>query len=139
MQMTEAKPKLAFEPHRIKQHQLRPLNDSVIVMDMVFDERITTGGIILMNDNGTTRGIRPRWAQVYAVGPDQQDVQVGDWILVAHGRWTRGIEIEDETGRRTLRRVDPADIMLQSDEPQHDETFSDAVQADKKPHHMLHS
>jgi co-chaperonin GroES (HSP10) len=131
--------KLAFEPHRINRAQLRPLNDAVIVSDMVFDQRITTGGIIILNDNGKGTGIRPRWAQVYAVGPDQQDVQVGDWVLVAHGRWTRGIDIEDELGKQTLRRVDPKDILLQSDEPQQDETWSDAVHIDKKPDHMLHT
>jgi co-chaperonin GroES (HSP10) len=137
--MTEATHKLAFEPHRIQRGQLRPLNDVVIVSDMVFDQRITNGGIIIPNDNGSTRGIRPRWAQVYAVGPDQQDVQVGDWVLVAHGRWTRGIDIEDESGKQTLRRVDPKDILLQSDEPMQDETWSDAIHIDKKPDHMLHS
>jgi co-chaperonin GroES (HSP10) len=131
--------KLAFEPHRINRAQLRPLNDTVIVSDMVFDQRITTGGIIILNDNGKGTGIRPRWAQVYAVGPDQQDVKVGDWILVAHGRWTRGLDIEDESGKLTLRRVDPKDILLQSDEPQQDETWSDAVHIDKKPDHMLHT
>jgi co-chaperonin GroES (HSP10) len=131
--------KLAFEPHRINRAQLRPLNDVVIVSDMVFDQRITTGGIIILNDNGKGTGIRPRWAQVYAVGPDQQDVKVGDWILVAHGRWTRGLDIEDESGKLTLRRVDPKDILLQSDEPQQDETWSDAVHIDKKPDHMLHT
>jgi co-chaperonin GroES (HSP10) len=131
--------KLAFEPHRINRAQLRPLNDAVIVSDMVFDQRITTGGIIILNDNGKGTGIRPRWAQVYAVGPDQQDVRVGDWVLVAHGRWTRGIDIEDESGSQTLRRVDPKDILLQSDEPQQDETWSDAVHIDKKPDHMLHT
>lgn len=131
--------KLAFEPHRINRAQLRPLNDTVIVSDMVFDQRITTGGIIILNDNGKGTGIRPRWAQVYAVGPDQQDVKVGDWILVAHGRWTRGLDIEDESGKLTLRRVDPKDILLQSNEPQQDETWSDAVHIDKKPDHMLHT
>ena len=131
--------KLAFEPHRINRAQLRPLNDAVIVSDMVFDQRITTGGIIILNDNGKGTGIRPRWAQVYAVGPDQQDVRVGDWVLVTHGRWTRGIDIEDESGSQTLRRVDPKDILLQSDEPQQDETWSDAVHIDKKPDHMLHT
>lgn len=131
--------KLAFEPHRIHRHQLKPLNDAVIVSDMVFDQRITTGGIILMNDNGTTQGIRPRWAQVYAVGASQHDVKVGQWILVAHGRWTRGIDIEDENGKITVRRVDPNDILLVSDERMEDETFSEAVHAEKKPDYMLHN
>ena len=131
--------KLAFEAHRIQRQSLRPLNDSVIVADMVFDERITTGGIVLLNDNGKGTGIRPRWAQVYAVGPEQQDVKVGDWILVAHGRWTRGIDVEDESGKRTLRRVDPADILLQSEQPMQDETFSDAVHIEAKPSWMQHN
>lgn len=130
--------KAAYSAHQINRDQLKPLNDSVIVSDMTFDERISSGGIVILNDNGKGTGIRPRWGQVYAVGPDQHDVKVGEWILVAHGRWTRGIEIEDETGKRMLRRVDPKDIMIQSDEQPQDETFSDAVHIDKKPDHMLH-
>jgi co-chaperonin GroES (HSP10) len=131
--------KSAFAPHRISQTQLRPLNNSVVVADMVFDERITSGGIVLLNDNGKGTGIRPRWAQVYAVGPEQKDVVVGQWICVAHGRWTRGIDIEDESGARTLRRIDPKDILLTSDVQPQDDTFSDAVHIDRKPDHMLHS
>lgn len=131
--------KSAFTPHQLARKQIRPLNDSVIVSDMVFDERITSSGIVLLNDNGKGTGIRPRWGQVYAVGPEQKDVQVGQWICVAHGRWTRGIDIEDELGRRTLRRVDPKDILLSSDSQPNDETWSDAVHVDRKPDHMLHS
>ena len=130
--------KSAYSAHQILREQLRPLNDSVIVSDMTFDERISTGGIVILNDNGKGTGIRPRWGQVYAVGPDQHDVKIGELILVAHGRWTRGIEVEDESGKKMLRRVDPKDIMLQSDQQPQDETFSDAVHIEKKPDHMLH-
>ena len=84
-------------------------------------------------------GIRPRWGQVYAVGPEQQDVCVGDWVCVAHGRWTRGIDIEDESGKRTLRRVDPKDILLQSDEQPNDDTFSTAIHVEAKPDWMQHN
>lgn len=131
--------KPAFAAHKISRNQIRALGNSVIVADMAFDERITASGIVLLNDNGTTKGIRPRWGQVYAVGPDQQDVKVGDWILVAHGRWTRGLDIEDESGAKTIRRVDPNDILAQSDEPVADETFSQAVHVDRAPDHMLHT
>ena len=133
--------KAAFSAHKIVRDKLKPLNDSVIVSDMVFDERLSRGGIVLVNDNGSTRGIRPRWAQVYAVGPEQKDpdLQPGKWVLVAHGRWTRGIDIEDESGKRTLRRIDPKDVLLASDEHVPDETFSDAIHIDKKPDHMLHT
>ena len=131
--------KLAYSAHQLKKNQIHPLNDSVIVADMIFDERFTNSGIVLLNDNGKSSGIRPRWGQVYAVGPEQQDVTVGQWVCVAHGRWTRGIEVEDETGKKALRRVDPKDIMLVSDEQPQDETFSAAIHVEAKPTHMQHN
>jgi co-chaperonin GroES (HSP10) len=131
--------KLAYQPHQIQRQQLKPLKSHIIVTDMNFEVRLSQGGIILPGDNGTTKGIRPRWARVYAVGPEQKNVQVGQWILVAHGRWTRGLDIEDEDGKHTIRRVDPKDILLISDEQMDDETFSDAIHVDKKPDHVLHS
>jgi co-chaperonin GroES (HSP10) len=124
--------KPAFSPHKINRHQLRALHDHVIVSEMTFDQRITSGGLILLNDNGTTLGIRPRWGQVYAVGSEQKDVQVGQWICVAHGRWTRGLDIEDETGLRTIRRIDPEDILLISDTQPQDDTMSTAVHVAKQ-------
>lgn len=119
--------KAAYAPHKV--HSLRPLKDTVLVTDMVFKERKLNSGLILLNDNGTTAGIRPRWGRIYAIGPDQKDYSVGDWICVAHGRWTRGVEIEDAEGTViTIRKVDPKDILLISDEQPSDDTMSDAVQ-----------
>jgi len=131
--------KAAYAAHQLQRQQLRPLKDSVIVSDMIFDVRISTGGIIIPNDNGKSTGIRPRWGQVYAVGPDQQDVSPGQWVCVEHGRWTRGIDIEDESGKITVRRVDPRDIMMVSDEQPDDDTFSTAIHVEAKPSHMQHN
>ena len=120
--------KLAFAPHRFEKKQFKPLNDHVIVKDMNFTGRQLSSGIIMLNDNGKAGGIRPRWAQVYAVGPDQSEIKTGQWICVAHGRWTRGVEIEDESGEHTIRRIDHKDILLVSDEePGVDDTMSHAV------------
>ena len=123
--------KAACAPHRITQEQLKALQDNVLVADMEFDTRITQSGIIIPNDNGTSLGIRPRWGRVYAVGPKQTDVTVGQWIMVAHGRWTRGIDIDDGISehKRTIRKIDPKDILLVSDDEERpqDETYSDAV------------
>lgn len=119
--------KAAYAPHKVQ--SLRPLKDTVLVTDMVFKERKLNSGLILLNDNGTTAGIRPRWGRIYAVGPEQKDYSVGDWICVAHGRWTRGVEIEDAEGTViTIRKVDPKDILLISDDQPSDDTMSDAVQ-----------
>jgi hypothetical protein len=124
--------KPAFAPHQIKQSELKALKKDVLVTDMSFDQRITQSGLILLNDNGTSLGIRPRWGQVYAVGPLQTDVKVGQWICVAHGRWTRGLEIQDETGERTIRKIDPNDILLISETQPQDDTMSTAVHVAKQ-------
>jgi co-chaperonin GroES (HSP10) len=115
--------------HKIK--RLVPIGNSILATNMNFKERVTNSGIFIPSDNGKTHGIRPRWGQVYAIGPDQKDVAVGNWILVSHGRWTRGIEIEDETGKHTVRRIDPNDILLISDEQQYDDTMSSAIHANE--------
>jgi hypothetical protein len=107
--------------------QLRALHDSVLITEMSFNERISGSGIIIPVDDGKNSGIRPRWGQVFAIGPEQQDVKIGQWILVAHGRWTRGITIENSDGTHVVRRVDNNDILLVSDTQPLDETLSDKV------------
>lgn len=103
--------------------RLRPLGNSVLVKDMNFSERQTTGGIVLLKDDGKSSGIRPRWAEVYAIGPDQTDVAIGDWVCVAHGRWTRGSTIEDATGEHVVRKIDLNDILLVSNQHPGDDTL----------------
>jgi len=115
----------AYAPTDIK--ALHPLRDTILVTEMSFDERVTSTGIVLINDDMKSSGIRPRWGRVYAVGPDQTDVKVGQYICIAHGRWTRGVKINDGTGKLTVRKVDNNDILLVSDEPVADYTMSDKV------------
>lgn len=106
---------------------LKPLHKNILVSDMNFHERTTTNGIVIPGDDRKNSGIRPRWAQVYAVGPDQRDVEVGQWVCVAHGRWTRGVKINADQGELVIRRVDPNDVLLVSDQKPLDEIFSDKV------------
>lgn len=96
---------------------LRPLGDKVFITDMEFGMEKTAGGIILHSDDGKSQGIHPRWARVFAVGPDQHDVTVGEWILLEHGRWTRGFQYETELGKEiTVRMAENKAIMMSSDE-----------------------
>jgi hypothetical protein len=118
--------KISYAAHQLNSDQIVALKDTILVKDMVFKERMV-GSILIVKDDGKDSGIRPRWAEVYKVGPDQRDVKVGEFVMVAHGRWTRGIDIEDENGPTTIRKVDPKDILLVSDIPMIDETQSDKV------------
>ena len=118
--------KPAYSPTPIK--AIYPLKDTIIASDMSFDERITASGIVLINDDMKSSGIRPRWCRVYAIGPDQKDVHIGQWLCVEHGRWSRGIKIDDVIeGKKTLHKIDKNAILLVSDEPVDDYTMGDKV------------
>lgn len=96
--------------------KIQPLRDCVFVSDMNFDTVKTASGIIIPKDDGKVNGIHPRWGKVWAIGPDQKDLKVGDWVLIEHGRWTRTVEFEDEEGHVIeVRMVDNNAIMLASD------------------------
>lgn len=117
----------AYSPVKVK--SIKPVKDHVIVTNMEFKERMV-GSLVLLSDNGKSSGVRPRWAQVFAVGKDQHDVKIGQWVLVDHGRWTRGIDIETPDGQiHTIRRVDNNDILMVSDshERPQDETVKDGL------------
>lgn len=112
---------------------LRALHDHVIVTDMDFTGRKLSSGIVLLNDDGKTEGIRPRWGKVYKIGPDQKDVKVGQWVFVEHGRWSRGLEIDINGNEFTVRKVDPKCILFVRDTaPEDDDTISSAVMAERK-------
>lgn len=112
---------MSFDPVKIK--SIRALKDHIIVTDMNFDQKISHGGIIIPTVDGKLEGVHPRWARVYAIGPTQKDIRVGQYVCVKHGRWTRGLDIEDDAGEYTIRRIDPNDILLVSDVPMSDETI----------------
>ena len=106
--------------------EIEPLGKRGLVEGMQFGETKTKGGLILVDDDGATRGIHPRWAKVYAIGKRQEDVKVGDWILISHGRWSRCVILVDKKNiEREIRMIDEDDIlMISDDEPEHNTKFA---------------
>jgi co-chaperonin GroES (HSP10) len=101
----------------IEINKIRALNGKVLVHNIEQGEKRTKNGIIMTDDDGKERGIRERWAQVYAVGQDIDDISVGQWILIKHGRWSRGIDIKSDDTQTTIRQVDyPEAVLLVADE-----------------------
>jgi co-chaperonin GroES (HSP10) len=96
--------------------KIKPLNDNILVADMNFEEMKTASGIIIQSDDGKAHGVKPRWCRVWAVGPDQKEVKVGEWILVEHGRWTRGVTVQEDGKEFVIRRVENVSVMLRADE-----------------------
>jgi co-chaperonin GroES (HSP10) len=96
---------------------IKPLHDRVFVSEMEFGAQKTASGIVIPTANGKVTGITPRWGKVWAIGPDQKDVKVGEWVLVEHGRWTRTVEVKQEDDSiLEVRMVESAAIMMSTDE-----------------------
>ena len=101
------------------ENDIKPLKKRVLVSDMHFGETKSKGGIILTDDDGSEGGIHPRWGKVYAIGDQQEDVKVGEWVMVSHGRWSRGFKIKKKGVELEVRMIDENDILLVSeDEPE---------------------
>jgi co-chaperonin GroES (HSP10) len=97
-------------------NDITPLKKRILVSHMQFGETKSKGGIILMDDDGSAGGIHPRWAKVYAVGNQQDDVKVGQWLMVAHGRWSRAFKVRKDGIELEVRMIDENDILLVSDD-----------------------
>lgn len=83
---------LNIDPIDVK--RIRAVGNRLLVTDINFDEQQTQAGIIITSDNGKPRGIHPRWGKVYTKGPlNNDDYEIGDWVLIEHGRWTRSFKI----------------------------------------------
>ena len=107
---------MAINLNRIE-GKLSAVGNRVLVSDMYFGEQKTKSGLILRDDDGQTRGIYPRWGKVYAKGPKNiDDYEVGQWILIEHGRWTRGIDLNDDGNEITVRMVEAESVLAVSDE-----------------------
>lgn len=100
---------------------IKPLRDRVFVCDMHFGEERTRTGLFIPGADGKTQGIMPRWGKVWAVGPEQTEIKIGQWVLIEHGRWTRTVEFENDSGEiAEIRMIDNNAIMMTSDEKPND-------------------
>ncbi len=109
--------KFSTSATRIKANGFRPYKGMVFVTAIEKGDKITKGGLIITDDNMTNRGIRARWAKVWAIGAGVQDIEVGQWVLVEHGRWTNRITIEIDGVDTDVWRIDyPEAALVVSDE-----------------------
>ena len=91
---------------------LKVFKNRVIVTEIEFGNKITKNGLILVDDDGKSHGIKSRWAKVWKVGPDVKDLVVGDYVLLKHGRWTRFFNIDTEEGILRVGMIDYPDAVL---------------------------
>ena len=97
--------------------KLRALHDKILCSEIQKGQQTLASGIIIMDDDARETGIRPRWMQVYAKGPDVTDeINVGQWILVEHGRWSHGHIVREGDNEFTLWQAEEESVLCISDE-----------------------
>lgn len=119
--------------------KLRAIRDNILCTDGDFGDKVTASGLIVQSTIGKSEGIVPRWFHVFEVGSDIDWIQPGQWVYVEYGRWTEGIEVEDErfdteNNKKKIWKIDPKACLLVSDEaPSNTIVFNtEAVSAIKK-------
>lgn len=121
--------------------QLRAIKEDVLAYNMDLGEQKTSSGIVIQSDNGKAHGVKPRWCQIYKVGPEQKKFKPGQWILVEHGRWTRKIDIDDGESIKEIQKVEVKSIMIVSDNKPDDwyigEEYSNGSSMDIKPEDFI--
>jgi len=121
--------------------QIRAIKEDVLAYNMEMGDQVTTAGIVIQSDNGKAHDIKPRWCQVYKVGPAQTKFNPGQWILVEHGRWTRKIEIDDGESVKEIQKVEVKSIIVVADEKPTDfyigQEYSHGAGLDIKPEDFM--
>ncbi len=96
--------------------KLRALTNKILCKEMEKGELKSRGGIILINDDNSEQGIRPRWMQVISVGPEVHGISPDQWIMVEHGRWTHGMVMRDDKEEFTIWGAEEESVLLVADE-----------------------
>jgi co-chaperonin GroES (HSP10) len=110
---------------------IRPLQDRILAELMGLEQRVTSSGIIIQGENGKDRGIRPRWAKIRLVGEGIDWCKPGQYVLVAHGRWSRQFECEHDGEKMKLVHLDNKECLIVTDELPDDDFVG--VGIDTKP------
>ena len=94
--------------------KIRPLKGRITaqLLEDPRKESVTKAGVILLADNATEEGMKPRWFKALAVHPEEKDVNEGDYILVAHGRWSREYKRENKDGETEVLIIVESESVL---------------------------
>ena len=102
---------------------VKPLRERILAELLGLGERVTASGIVVQSENGKERGIRPRWAKIHLVGEGIDWVSPGQYVLVAHGRWSNQFEVEHLGQKLKLVLLDNKEILAVTDDEPDDNYF----------------
>ena len=96
--------------------KIKAVGDKVLasMIDSPDGYKATKSGILIDDKDATENAVRPRWFKIYAMGPKADNaINVGQYVYVAHGRWSNGIKMSN--GEKVYQ-LDNEEILAVSDE-----------------------
>ena len=77
--------------------RIKATRDKILaeMIDKPGEEKTSKGGIIMKEKDATEAAVRPRWFKVYSVGSGIDWIKEGEYVMVAHGRWSNGLKIDE--------------------------------------------
>ena len=103
--------------------KIKAMRDKILaeMVEKIGEEKKTAGGIILTEKDGTEEAIKPRWFKVYSIGEGIEWIEEGAYVLVAHGRWSRSMKVDEDL---TVHLLDNKDCLMVTDtDPTNDTNF----------------
>jgi len=93
----------------IKDH-IECLDDTLYIEKIEYGERTLKNGFIIPTETMDHFGnfVRPRWAKVLYKADNIKNVNIGDYILLSHGRWSSGINCIINGIKKTIWYISPS-------------------------------
>lgn len=101
---------------RLKMTKINAFGERILatMLERPGGHRKLASGLLLADRDADVSGIRPRWFQIESIGEKVDFVSEGQYILVAHGRWSNQVKMSsDDPG---IWLVDNEEILGVSDE-----------------------
>lgn len=93
-------------------NELVCLPNSFYVDSLEIGEKKTKFGFIIPEEKMDARGefVRPRWARVLFKADNVKNIEVGDWVLLSHGRWSSSIVMLKDGTQKKIWFISPKSI-----------------------------
>lgn len=85
------------------------LPDTLYVEKIEYGEKTLKNGFIIPTEIMDYQGhfVRPRWAKVLYKADNIKNINVGDYILLSHGRWSSSIKCTIKGCQKTIWYISP--------------------------------
>lgn len=85
------------------------LPDTLYVEKIEYGEKTLKNGFIIPTETMDYLGnfVRPRWAKILYKADNIKNVNVGDYILLSHGRWSSSIKCTIKGIQKTIWYISP--------------------------------